>query len=121
MADTARQGPPAPGKTAPTPGEATGLQADHPHPGGAEMAAAPHPQDNLRQDPELTPTLWLGHLEDPGGQTLETEKEPGRTSGEAGPRPPSHRSLAAGRCRGQGQLYLPTSRKPGSEIPQETL
>ena len=121
MADTTRQGPPAPGQTVPIPREATGLQADHPHPGGAETAAAPHPQDNLRQDPELLPALWLGHLQDPHGQILETEKEPGRTSGEAGPWPPSHRSLTAGRCRGQGQLYLPTSRKPGSEIPQETL
>ena len=46
-----------PGQTAPIPREVTGLQADHPHPGGAETAAAPHPEDNLRQDPELIPAL----------------------------------------------------------------
>lgn len=46
-----------------------------PRPGGTE---APSPQDNRRQDPELTPALRLGCLEDPGGQILETE-EAGRT------------------------------------------
>lgn len=68
------------------PGRALSPRADSTHPrrgpitpcpGGAE---APSPQDNRRQDPELTPALRLGRLEDPGRQILETEKEAGRTS-----------------------------------------
>lgn len=118
MAITARQGPQPPGGQCPFPGRPPTCRPITPCPGGAE---APRPQDNLRQDPELTPTLWLGHLEDPCGQILETEKEDGRTSQEAGPQPPSHRSLAAGCCRGRGQLFLLNLREASSAIPQETL
>lgn len=118
MADTARQGPQPPGGQRPFPGRPPTCRPFTPCPGGAE---APRPQDNLCQDPELTPALRLGHLEDPDGQILETEKEAGRTCQEAGPWAPSHRNLAAGYCRGRGQLFLLNLREASSEIPQETL